>query len=147
MTSLPDPVPGLVISYSYLWSREADAGEETGRKDRPCSVLIAVHRRPEELVVYVAPITHSRPAVKEGGLEIPPGVKRRLGLDEAPSWVITTEFNAFPWPGPDVAASATNEEAASYYYGSFPKAFADKIILQFRNNLARNNVRAVKRPD
>jgi hypothetical protein len=29
-------------------------------------------------------------------------VKRHLGLDDEPSWIITTEVNRFVWPGPDI---------------------------------------------
>jgi hypothetical protein len=31
--SLPDPHPGLVIRYAYLWKREYDEGREEGSKD------------------------------------------------------------------------------------------------------------------
>lgn len=33
--TLPRPIPGLVISYAYLWMQEALGGAEEGRKDRP----------------------------------------------------------------------------------------------------------------
>jgi len=39
---LPEPEPGLVISYSYLWHYERAAGVEEGRKDRPCVILVAI---------------------------------------------------------------------------------------------------------
>jgi len=39
---LPAPELGLVISYAYLWSSEADAGREEGGKDRPCAVVPSV---------------------------------------------------------------------------------------------------------
>lgn len=41
----PTPRPGLVIRFSYLWKREADAGREEGVKDRPCAVVIAIEGR------------------------------------------------------------------------------------------------------
>lgn len=34
MTEFPEPQVGLVISYSYLWSEEAEHGQIEGRKDR-----------------------------------------------------------------------------------------------------------------
>jgi hypothetical protein len=58
--SWPAPRPGLVIRYSYLWNREARAGQDEGSKDRPCAVLLAVDRG-EETEVYVLPITQSPP--------------------------------------------------------------------------------------
>ncbi len=39
---LPEPRPGLVISYSYLWRDQNEAGETEGRKDRPCAIIAAV---------------------------------------------------------------------------------------------------------
>jgi hypothetical protein len=32
---LTEPVAGLVIRYSFLWTHEAKAGSEEGSKDRP----------------------------------------------------------------------------------------------------------------
>ena len=35
-------------------------------------------------------------------LELPMGTKRRLGLDDLPSWIVLNEWNDFLWPGPDL---------------------------------------------
>jgi hypothetical protein len=51
--------------------------------------------------VYVAPITHVRPDDPHV-VELPAAVRRRLGLDEAPSWIVTSEVNRFIWPGYDL---------------------------------------------
>jgi len=39
---LPEPVPGLVIRYSYLWYAEHVLGREEGQKDRPCAIVAAI---------------------------------------------------------------------------------------------------------
>ena len=39
---IPTPEPGLMISYAYVWDREAQSGQEEGRKDRPCVIALAV---------------------------------------------------------------------------------------------------------
>jgi hypothetical protein len=44
--------------------------------------------------LLVAPVTHSKPE-RDEGIEIPPPMKRHLGLDKDRSWIIN-------WPGPDV---------------------------------------------
>ena len=36
------PKPGEVIRYSYLWHDEHRAGQEEGRKDRPCAVVMSL---------------------------------------------------------------------------------------------------------
>ena len=60
---IPNPEPGLVISYSYLWHGEYEAGQEEGRKDRPSVIVLAVERETDETaVVTVLPITHSAPS-------------------------------------------------------------------------------------
>jgi len=40
----PQPEIGLVISYSYLWSDEAEAGHVEGRKNRPCAIVLVVQQ-------------------------------------------------------------------------------------------------------
>ena len=100
--SWPKPQPGLVVRYSYLWSREAQAGREEGIKDRPCAVILAFEDEEKRTRVYVLPITHSPPSDDEDAVEIPAAVKLRLGLDSERSWVVVTEANAFGWPGPDL---------------------------------------------
>lgn len=99
MSHWPDPVPGLVIRYSYLWRREADQGREEGVKDRPCAIVAAVKNDPGGQTVYVLPITHSTPIDHSEAIELPQQTKLRLGLDGERSWVIISEANRFSWPG------------------------------------------------
>jgi hypothetical protein len=52
---IPNPEPGLVMSYAYLWHHEHDAGREEGQKDRPCVIVLAVEREADgEMMVTVA---------------------------------------------------------------------------------------------
>ena len=100
--SWPEPQPGLVIRYSYLWHREAQQGHEEGRKDRPCAVVVAMSNKDGSTRVYALPITHSAPTQGQQAIEIPPRVKNRLGLDGERSWIVFDEANVFAWPGPDL---------------------------------------------
>ncbi len=74
--ALPAPEAGLVISYAYVWNREADSGQQEGRKDRPCVIALAVER-PAGGPTWVTalPVTHVRPKNAAAALEIPPAVK------------------------------------------------------------------------
>jgi len=99
--ALPVPVPGLVVSYSYLWNDQHRAGAEEGRKTRPCAIVVAATDEDGDTKVYVAPITHSRPADPHA-VELPISAKRHPGLDDAPSWIVTNELNRFIWPGYDL---------------------------------------------
>jgi hypothetical protein len=79
---LPEPVPGLVIRYSYLWYNEHRQGREEGQKDRPCAIVAAV-RSGESATprVLVLPVTHSPPQDAKLAVEIARRVKERLRLD------------------------------------------------------------------
>ncbi len=110
---LPEPEPGLVISYSYLWHHEAEDGSEEGRKDRPC-VIIAVEQRETAILVSVVPLTHRPPDDPGSAVRVPPIVKRRLGLDDLLSWVAVTEANRFVWPGPDLRPVSRSEQRFDY---------------------------------
>src|SRR3954465_3759327 len=96
------PEPADVLSYSYLWAREAERGEESGRKDRPVVVVIAAVVQPDGTRLFVAPVSHTPPERPADALEIPANVKKQLGLDRDRSWIVLTELNRFIWPGPDV---------------------------------------------
>ena len=120
--SFPEPQPGLVIRYSYLWEREAREGREEGVKDRPCAIVLVLLREGEHPIVRVLPVTHSAPPDPADALEIPQATKQRLGLDSERSWVVINEANDFIWPGPDLRP-AVNGDASSIAYGMLPPGF------------------------
>jgi len=99
---IPNPEPGLVVSYSYLWRDEYKAGHEEGRKDRPSVIVLALEQANDGTLVTVLPITHSPPSDPDAAIEIPPRVKRHLGLDDDRSWIVVSEGNDFLWPGYDL---------------------------------------------
>lgn len=116
--ALPTPVPGLIISYAYLWRTQQQAGSAEGRKDRPCAIVVATKDEDGDTLVYVAPITHVAPPAGSG-LEVPPTVKRRLGLDAERSWIITDELNRFVWPGYDLRPIAP-DRPDRFHWGFLP---------------------------
>ncbi len=123
---VPKPVPGLIIRYSYLWRREYLEGRDDGQKDRPCAIIAALRRSENgETRALVLPITHSPPERAEFAVEIPPQVKRRLGLDSARSWVILSEWNEFVWPGPDLRGLPGASDLSVAYGMLPPSLFAD----------------------
>jgi hypothetical protein len=132
--ALPPPRPGLVVSYAYLWRDQAMAGLEEGRKDRPCVVILAARAEGGRTIVTVAPVTHRAPARPELGVEIPPTTKRRLGLDEARSWIIAHDLNRFEWPGVDLRP--VSRGAARFDYGELPAALyrqlRDRVLMLAR---------------
>jgi uncharacterized protein YifN (PemK superfamily) len=127
---LPDPVPGLVIRYSYLWRSEHRRGQEEDVKHRPCAIVLVTSNEAEGQLVTVLPISHAPPADPELAVEIPAATKRRLGLDDDRSWVVLTEANRFLWPGPDLqpARPGDPESIAS---GRLPYALFEAIRRKF----------------
>jgi hypothetical protein len=143
---LPVPEPGLVISYSYLWSDEADDGREEGAKDRPCAIVLAAGEVSGDTVVAVVPVTHSPPQRRNEAVEIPAIVKRRLGLDEARSWIVVSEINRFVWPGPDLRPVST-AEPARFEYGFLPPGLFRQVLERFEATVAARRLRTVRRTD
>jgi hypothetical protein len=127
--SIPNPEPGLVISYAYLWHHEHRAGLEDGQKDRPSVIMLAVEREADgATLVTVLPITHTAPSDPATAVEIPMPVKRHLGLDDDPSWIIVAEGNEFLWPGYDLRRLPHSDR---YDYGFLPPRFFDQILDAF----------------
>jgi mRNA-degrading endonuclease toxin of MazEF toxin-antitoxin module len=129
---VPDPVPGLVVRYSFLWSREAAVGASEGAKDRPCAIIVAVRTEQGGVRTVVAPITHTPPRDPEDARPVPPEVSRGLGLDDAPKWVVYDELNSFDWPGFDLRPIPGT---GRFDYGMLPKDFFEALR---RNIVARN---------
>lgn len=143
----PDPQPGLVIRYAYLWRSEEERGREEGAKDRPCAIVLTTRRVSDALTVVVAPITHAPPRDPRCAVEIPAAVKGRLRLDPARSWVVTSEVNVFSWPGPDVRPINPRNHGQGYAYGYLPSGLARTVIEGVRDQMRRGLARMVTRDE
>jgi hypothetical protein len=65
----------------------------------------------------VVPITHRPPDDRKLAVELPPKLRRHLGLDQDASWIIVSEANQFVWPGPDLRPiSGTSPSRFAYGY-------------------------------
>lgn len=120
--AIPEPKPGLVIRYDYLWSNEAAAGRDEG-KDRPACLVAASDSSVRPRFVVILPITHSPPDEGTVGIEIPARVRQALGLDDAPSWVIVSEYNVDEWPNSGLAPLSSRPGVFSYGFIP-PRLFA-----------------------
>ena len=142
MARIPDPQPGLVISYAYLWQREAAQGRDEGTKYRPAVVVLAVESDDAHgKTVLVAPITHHQPDSPAVAVEMPPQTKRRLGLDADPSWVIVSEVNRFEWPGPDLLPVAPGQWA----YGLLPAGLFRTVRDRLLERVSKRKLAQVRR--
>jgi hypothetical protein len=121
-------------------------GQEEGSKDRPCAIVLTTQAAAGETVVTVLPITHSAPTAVDDAAEIPAVVKRRLGLDEARSWVVVSEVNRFVWPGPDLRP-VSRAEPDRFHYGLLPPSLFRQIRERFLACAAGQRLRAVPRSE
>lgn len=139
---MSDPLPGDVVHLAYLWQREAEQGRTEGTKERPC-VVVLVDREstPGSWIVSVVPITHSAPESPSEALELPPGTKRRLGLDEARSWIVTTELNRFTWPGYDLRRTPDGRSG----YGSLPHGQLRTLLVTIATRARGGEIASVDR--
>lgn len=128
---LPPPRRGSVIHYAYLWASEEQRGREEARKDRLVLVLaLSVIQANGATEVLVVAITHRPPANEADAVVLPAAIKRQLGLDASPSWIVTTEANAFLWPGPDLRP-VPRRKPATVVYGEIPDALLRKVARCF----------------
>jgi glycerol-3-phosphate O-acyltransferase len=123
---------GAVFQYAYLWRREFLAGQPEARKDRPAlAMAVAICDKDGRSHVMALPVTHSAPQNPDHGVQLPPATKRLLGLDDAPSWVITTEAVRFAWPGLDVRQAPNR---TSPIYGFVSSQLLKSIVQSYLRN-------------
>jgi hypothetical protein len=140
--AFPDPKPGLIVRYDYLWSHEAAAGRDQG-KDRPTCLVAASDSSSKPRFVVLLPITHSPPGGDAVGVEVPAKVKRALGLDDTPSWVIVSEYNVDEWP--NAGLSPLPGRPGVFSYGFIPPGLFTQIKAKFLELARQNKGGAVRR--
>ena len=75
---------------------------------------------------------------------MPGAVKRHLGLDSDPSWIITTEVNRFIWPGPDIRPAGNSDTP---FYGPIPAKLFSQVKQQISDNAKAQQAAIVKRTE
>lgn len=135
------PKIGDIWRYPYLWKRQADAGEEAGRKPRPTALSAVVPVSAESTLLYLLPITGTEPTKAQDALEIPATEIRRSGLSEYKQlWIIFDEYNR-------------DEFEASFYFepnagvGTFSKAFLKVMSMRFAKAIREHRASLVNRQD
>lgn len=143
MAPIPAPEAGLVVRYDYLWVREFVGGRQSS-KDRPACVMLAAEVADADGLfrVYLAPITHSPPAPDAPAIALPVDEKRRLGLDETPSWLLLSEVNVDIWP-----QGLTNARGArAGIYGRLSQPLFRRAVLLLAQEMKAGRLRRIPRP-
>ena len=126
--ALPQPRPGLIFRYDYLWNHDFAAGRDHG-KERPACLIAAMDPGTSPRFVVILPITHTRPDKDTVGVEIPVRVREALGLDDAPSWVIVSEHNVDEWPNGGLAPLPG--QPGVFSYGFIPPGLFAQVKARF----------------
>lgn len=130
-----------MVAFEYLWRREAEAGLVEARYPRPAVIVAAVKPVGQTELGVLLPITRSAPRTPPDGIPIPGSVKRVLGLDEDPSWVMVNEANLTEWPGHDLARTP----GGNWSYGFLPPRLFARIHQAFRARIAIEPFSVVRR--
>jgi hypothetical protein len=126
--AFPEPKPGFVVRYDYLWTHEAAAGRDQG-KDRPACLVAASDSQARPRFVVLLPITHTPPDGDTVGIEIPAKVKQAIGLDDVRSWVIVSEHNIDEWP--NAGLSPISGKPRVFAFGFIPPGLFAQIKIRF----------------
>lgn len=94
--------------------------------------------------MYLAPLTHSAPSDDRDAIALPSKLKRRLGMDDLPSWVVTTELNRFVWPGVDLG-SIDREQPDVFAWGFLPTDLFGLIKRSIVRNRAARRISIIDR--
>lgn len=142
---LPPPSPGEVIRYAYLWADESERGAEEARKDRPSLVLtLSVSKTNGVSHVLVLAVTHRPPHDVGDAVVMPAAVKRALGLDDEPSWIVVSEANSFVWPGPDLRPVPARKPR-THVYGRIPRKLLVEVARAYLARAKAGRSRRVAR--
>ncbi|HXC56549.1 MAG TPA: hypothetical protein VNU97_14720 [Rhizomicrobium sp.] len=99
-----------------------------------------------ETKIAALAITHSPPANRDDAIVLPRQVKKALGLDDRPSWVVLTEANVFTWPGPDIR-NIPGTEPPTPIYGRIPSGLFKTIVQSALEIRRRKRLRLVTRTE
>ncbi|SDO03609.1 hypothetical protein SAMN05443582_101800 [Phyllobacterium sp. OV277] len=127
--------PGDVLQYYYLWARQSDAGEESGRKARPVCLVVKTIANPASL--YLFPITSGMPDRSRIHASVSEIECHRAGLN-FPSWLILDEYNR-------IDMDQAYDFASTKPIGAFSPAFLRKVAILIKQASAERRVRAVLR--
>lgn len=128
---------GSVLDYAYLWHREAAAGEDAGRKERPVCLALKLGRDPHHAQLFLFPITSQPPTPGRPAIAISQIECRRGGIYH-PSWLIVDEFNHCP-------ADEAYDFASTTPRGTFSVSFMRVVVDQIAELRRQRSVRGVKR--
>ncbi|MCL6682887.1 type II toxin-antitoxin system PemK/MazF family toxin [Sphingomonas alba] len=127
--SRPDPQYGQVVRFEYLWASEAAEGYAEGEKRRPCAIIVTIAAKDDKpLRTMLCAITHSQPRPPQEGVELSADAKKAAGLDDEPSWVLTSEVNTVNWDSRRFSRTPSGDWAYGVLPAEVMREIRDKIM-------------------
>ncbi len=130
-----DALPaGAVLRYPYRWLAQSRRGEESGRKDRPVCLVMAVHDPKADLhhLAFLA-ISSQPPGPQQETIEIPDIERKRAGLTGYPqAWIYVSEWNY------DIAERSFYLDPLEPVMGTFTPRFLAIVARAFMPTLKQN---------
>ncbi|THK33782.1 hypothetical protein EHS39_34275 [Ensifer sp. MPMI2T] len=126
---------GEIVRFHYLWARQAEAGEESGRKARPACIVVRTPGNPG--AVYLFPITSQQPQAQRVALSFPEMECRRAGLS-FPCWIIVDEYNR-------VEVDKAFDFESTRPIGNVSAAFLQKIAAAVKHASSKRVLKGVSR--
>lgn len=93
--------------------------------------------------VVILPITHTPPDKDTVGVEIPAKVRHAIGRDDAPSWVIVSEYNVDEWPNGGLAS--VPGRPGIFSYGFIPPGLFAQVKARFLEQSGQGRSPGVRR--
>jgi hypothetical protein len=144
------PPVGHIIAYEYLWLSQAGRRDD-GKKAYPAAIILAREDVGPAPITYALGISHSPPTSEQRAIQVPPKLKRWLGLDAEPSWIYTSEVNIFVWPGPDLRPadqlSSRPDARDTCVIGHLPDDWFAMVLEHVAESYRLENMAAVKRSE
>jgi hypothetical protein len=145
---IPPRAPvGRIIAYEYLWSSK-DRDRQDGEKVYPTALILSKRDELGSEMVYALGISHMPPQEGRRALEIPPKLRRHLGLDDDPQWLYT-EVNVFVWPGPDLRPAQWISQRPivgnTCVLGALPNDWFALVQKHFAESYSLNRLRLTRR--
>jgi hypothetical protein len=155
MARVPDPRPGLIFRYGYVWLSDYRKRPLAAGKDRPACIVMKVADVAEADLstsdgsaiergdVIILPITTSPPRPGDMVIALTPDEKRVCRLDPGkPSWLVVSEFNADIWPNADLSIVPGTDR---FEFGMAPPGLLSRIGRAFAEARKANKVVGVRR--
>lgn len=126
---------GGIYRFSYLWARQYEGGEESGRKVRPVCLMFKTAKPSGRL--YLFPITTILPDPDRISIEIPLSERQKIGLNQK-CWLVMDEYNL-------TSETAAYDFESLIPMGQLRQVFLREVATIIKRVLSSHKMKAIPR--